>query len=69
MGMDTKELLKALREAIEAELSFVEYAETPIVWNMLQDEESKKLLIKEIERRVIKQKVYISRAIVQIDDE
>jgi len=67
--MDTKELLKALREAIEAELSFVEYAETPIVWNMLQDEESKKLLIKEIERRVIKQKVYISRAIVQIDDE
>jgi len=67
--MDTIQLAKELRDAIINELDNCEYSDVPIVYNMVQDKESKEMLIKEIEKRVIKQRVFISDAIVQIDNE
>jgi hypothetical protein len=67
--MDTLQLAKDLRAAIINELDNCEYADVPFVYNMVQDKDSKEILIKEIEKKVIKQRIFISNAIVQIDNE
>lgn len=67
--MDTLQLAKDLRAAIINELDNCEYSDVPFVYNMVQDKDGKEILIKEIEKKVIKQRIFISDAIVQIDNE
>jgi len=67
--MDAVELEKKLRAAIEAELELCENRDVPIVCGMLSTEKDKEILIKEIKRRIIQQRITIEEAIVQYDNE
>jgi hypothetical protein len=67
--MNTIQLQKDLREAIINELDLCEYSDVPIIYNMVQDNSSKELLIKEITKRVIMTRKNICDIIVQIDNE
>ena len=63
------ELQAQLRAAISAQLNIVDEGDTPIVYNMVQDAKAKERLILDIEKIVINQRIDISQAIIQIDDE
>ena len=67
--MDAIELQKKFRAAIEAELDICEYKDVPIVCGMLTNEKDREIIIREIERRVLQQRIHIADAIVQYDNE
>lgn len=67
--MNTENLKQSLINAINNELDSCNYHETPIICNMANDEETRATLVKEIEKRVLTQRIDISVAIVQIDNE
>lgn len=67
--MDATQLERELIEAINNELDLCDFHETPIICNMKSDKETREMLVKEIEKRVLQQHIDIAYAIVQIDNE
>ena len=62
-------LREELKAAINKELDLCKPEYTPIICDMLKDEQARELLIIEVSKRMIARNMEIGRAIADIDDE
>lgn len=67
--IDTNNLLESLIERINTHLSLCDESETPVICGMLDDQESKEMLINLIVKKVVDEQYDIATAVIAINNE